>query len=117
MLHFDSLFQLLYCKENLLENIEILKNFDDLFLLNCKNNNILSLKGIENLSKLTDIDIADNPISHKYKDLRGQRIVERVKLESCLEDGNGRIGRALVDKVLCEADASDLRFYSFSNTR
>ena len=32
------------------------------------------------------------------------------------EDGNGRIGRALVDKVLCEADASDLRFYSFSNT-
>ncbi len=31
------------------------------------------------------------------------------------EDGNGRIGRALVDKILCEADASDLRFYSFSN--
>ena len=32
------------------------------------------------------------------------------------EDGNGRIGRALVDKLLCEADNSELRFYSFSNT-
>lgn len=32
------------------------------------------------------------------------------------DDGNGRIGRALVDKLLCEADQSALRFYSFSNT-
>lgn len=32
------------------------------------------------------------------------------------DDGNGRIGRALVDKLLCEADQSELRFYSFSNT-
>ena len=32
------------------------------------------------------------------------------------DDGNGRIGRALVDKLLCEADKSALRFYSFSNT-
>lgn len=32
------------------------------------------------------------------------------------EDGNGRIGRALVDKLLCLADKSELRFYSFSNT-
>ena len=32
------------------------------------------------------------------------------------DDGNGRIGRALVDKLLCEADKSDLRFYSFSHT-
>ena len=32
------------------------------------------------------------------------------------DDGNGRIGRALVDKLLCEADSSELRFYSFSNT-
>ena len=31
------------------------------------------------------------------------------------DDGNGRIGRALVDKLLCEADKSELRFYSFSN--
>lgn len=31
------------------------------------------------------------------------------------EDGNGRIGRALVDILLCEADNSPLRFYSFSN--
>ena len=32
------------------------------------------------------------------------------------DDGNGRIGRALVDKLLCEADNSELRFYSFSYT-
>lgn len=32
------------------------------------------------------------------------------------DDGNGRVGRALVDKLLCEADKSELRFYSFSNT-
>jgi len=32
------------------------------------------------------------------------------------DDGNGRIGRALVDKLLCEADKSELRFYSFSHT-
>jgi len=31
------------------------------------------------------------------------------------EDGNGRVGRAIVDKILCEADRSDVRFYSFSN--
>lgn len=32
------------------------------------------------------------------------------------DDGNGRIGRALVDKLLCKSDKSELRFYSFSNT-
>ena len=32
------------------------------------------------------------------------------------DDGNGRVGRALVDKLLCRADNSELRFYSFSNT-
>ena len=32
------------------------------------------------------------------------------------DDGNGRVGRALVDKLLCGADKSELRFYSFSNT-
>lgn len=31
------------------------------------------------------------------------------------DDGNGRIGRALVDKILCEADNSEFRYYSFSN--
>jgi Fic family protein len=30
------------------------------------------------------------------------------------EDGNGRIGRALVDKHLCEADQTEYRYYSFS---
>lgn len=32
------------------------------------------------------------------------------------DDGNGRIGRALVDKLICEADQSEFRFYSFSNS-
>ena len=32
------------------------------------------------------------------------------------EDGNGRIGRAIVDKLLCEADNSTFRYYSFSST-
>ena len=32
------------------------------------------------------------------------------------DDGNGRIGRALVDKLLCEADNSELDFIVFSNT-
>ncbi len=32
------------------------------------------------------------------------------------EDGNRRVGRALVDMLLCEADSSALRFYSFSNS-
>lgn len=32
------------------------------------------------------------------------------------EDGNGRIGRAIVDKLLCEADDSTFRYYSFSST-
>ena len=32
------------------------------------------------------------------------------------EDGNGRIGRAIVDKLLCEADSSTFRYYSFSST-
>ena len=31
------------------------------------------------------------------------------------EDGNGRIGRAIVDKILCEADDSMYRYYSFSS--
>ena len=30
------------------------------------------------------------------------------------EDGNGRIGRAIVDKILCEADQVPYRYYSFS---
>ncbi|NQY11462.1 MAG: Fic family protein [Flavobacteriales bacterium] len=32
------------------------------------------------------------------------------------DDGNGRIGRTLVDKMLCEADKSAYRYYSFSTT-
>ena len=32
------------------------------------------------------------------------------------EDGNGRIGRAIVDKLLCEADDSTYRYYSCSST-
>jgi len=32
------------------------------------------------------------------------------------EDGNGRIGRAIVDKLLCEVDDSNYRYYSFSST-
>lgn len=31
------------------------------------------------------------------------------------EDGNGRLGRAIVDKLLCEADSSTFRYYSFSS--
>ena len=32
------------------------------------------------------------------------------------DDGNGRIRRVLVDKLLCKSDKSELRFYSFTNT-
>jgi Fic family protein len=32
------------------------------------------------------------------------------------DDGNGRIGRAIVDLLLCRADEIDFRYYSFSNT-
>ena len=32
------------------------------------------------------------------------------------DDGNGRIGRAIIDMMLCQADELEYRYYSFSNT-
>lgn len=86
----------LKCNGNIIKSLEPLKTLTKLTEIQCYNNDLESLKGIENLSGLDTLMIAGNPCEIKYRGLTAQEIVERVKLESCLEVGNDRRGEASI---------------------
>ncbi len=88
--------QFLKCNGNRIKSLVPLKNLSKLTELQCYNNKLESLEGIENLTELEVLMFSDNPCKSKYLGLGTQEIVERVKLESCLEQDNDLRGVASI---------------------